>query len=301
MFEFRELEAFVWIVKLGSFRMAAEHLHVTQPSVSERIARLEATLGEQILRRDHRPVVPTFKGRELFRQAEQLLENREDAMAYFQSNSNFSGVFKLGVAETIAQSWLPVLLNQLSGEYPHMIIELTVEGTPALEAKILNHELDLAFLMGPVNSDHLVNKSLCKYPLVFIAHPELECPDDENPVEFFNRSVLITFAKESIPFRDLNLMLDDLGIANPRIHCSSSGWTIARLTIEKTGIGVFSPIIVEKEIQRGELKILDLPFKLPHLVFTATWPDSHDSDLAEDITRLAVEISHLPPWGKSLK
>ncbi|BBI64776.1 hypothetical protein HSBAA_60820 [Vreelandella sulfidaeris] len=45
MLDFKELEAFVWAVRLGSFRKAATRLHLTQPSISERISRLETAVG----------------------------------------------------------------------------------------------------------------------------------------------------------------------------------------------------------------------------------------------------------------
>lgn len=300
MIEFRELEAFVWIVKLGSFRMAAEHLHVTQPSVSERIARLESALGEQVLRRDHRPVIPTLKGRDLFRKAAYLLEQRQSVINQFQSGHQFSGVFRLGVAETIAQSWLPELLNRLSIKYPKMIIELEVEGTPQLSQKLINHEIDLAFLMGPVASDHIVNQALCEYPLTFIAHPELvsRCVDEIE--SSLKDNVLLTFARESIPYRDLKLLLDEMGIREPRIHCSSSGWTIARLAMAKTGIGIFSPIIVRQELNDRRLEIIDTPFKLPNLRFTASRPSNFDANLADTITEMAMKISTSEAWKYEL-
>ncbi len=300
MIEFRELEAFVWIVKLGSFRMAAEHLHVTQPSISERIARLEGALGEQVLRRDHRPVIPTLKGRELFRRASSLLEQRQSVLDQFQVDHEFAGVFRLGVAETIAQSWLPELLNQLSIKYPRMVIELEVEGTPGLSQKLINHELDLAFLMGPVTSDHLVNQTLCEYPLKFIVHPELVEFCLSAPEASLRESVLLTFARESIPYRDLKLLLDELGIKQPRVYCSSSGWTIARLAMAKTGIGVFSPIIVRQELMEKRLAVIEMPFNLPNLRFTATRPSGLDSGLADVIIDLAMQISTSAGWRHEL-
>ncbi|HET8903682.1 MAG TPA: LysR family transcriptional regulator [Saccharospirillum sp.] len=300
MIEFRELEAFVWIVKLGSFRMAADHLHVTQPSISERIARLESALGEQVLRRDHRPVIPTLKGRELFRRAASLLEQRQSVLDQFQVDDDFAGIFRLGVAETIAQSWLPELLNSLSLKYPQMVIELEVEGTPGLAQKLVNHELDLAFLMGPVASDHIVNRTLCEYPLNFITHPDLVAQCLSAPEKSLSELVLLTFARESIPYRDLKLLLDELGIQQPRVYCSSSGWTIARLAMAKTGIGVFSPIIVRQELTENRLAIVDLPFSLPNLRFTASRPALIDASLADTITGLAMEISTSQSWKSEL-
>ena len=73
MFDFKELEAFVWVVRLGSFRKGATKLYLTQPSISDRITRLEDSVGESLLDRSARPVQPTLRGREFFTYAERLL------------------------------------------------------------------------------------------------------------------------------------------------------------------------------------------------------------------------------------
>lgn len=298
MIDFKELEAFVWIVKLGSFRKAAEHLYITQPSISERVSRLESQLGEQVIRRDHRPVIPTLKGRELFRQAELMLAQRQSALAQFQDQSNYEGVFRLGVVESVAHSWLPSLLTNLSDMYPKMTLELEVEGTPALRQKLLNHELDLAFLMGPVNSEFIVNRVLCSYPVGFIGHPELFKSCQDNPLIFLKKTVLMTFSRDSVPYRDLVTLMQSIKIKQPRIHCSSSISTLARLAEEKTGVGVIPPIIVRRQINAGELIELPVPYKMPPLLFTASWPASYDADLAARISELAMDLSESEPWGK---
>ncbi|MFC3853600.1 LysR family transcriptional regulator [Salinispirillum marinum] len=298
--DFRELEAFVWIVKLGSFKHAAEHLHITQPSISERIARLEDFLGEKVLLREHRPVLPTLKGRELFRQAEMMLQERQNAIDNFRAQTDYQGVFRLGVVETIAQSWLPDLLTLLSDRFPAMTIEMEVDGSPGLEKKITTNELDLAFLMGPINHDHIVNRLLCRYPMRFIAHPDFKGMYREDVNDYLEHCVLLSFSRESIPYKDLRFMLAERGIENPRIHCSSSIWTIARLAMAHSGIGVMPPIIVRNELADGRLVKLNLPLHLPNLIFTASWPASYDSWLAEKIARIAHDVAHQAPWGDEL-
>ena len=52
--DFRSLETFYWVAQLRSFRAAAEHLHTTQPAVSQRIANLEDELGVKLLERGPR-------------------------------------------------------------------------------------------------------------------------------------------------------------------------------------------------------------------------------------------------------
>lgn len=300
MIDFRELEALVWIVRLGSFRKAADHLHITQPSISERMARLEDYLGEQVILRDHRPVMPTLKGRELFRQAEQMLEERQAAVDRFRNPSDYRGVFRLGVVETIAQSWLPDYLTEISQCYPAMTIEMEVDGTPGLQHKLLDHELDLALLMGPVDSDYIINRHLCRYPVSFVAHPDLLEQASGQVMDLLRSTVLLSFSRGSIPYRDLRFQLDEHGLEGARIHCSSSIWTLARLAMAKTGISVMPPIIVREFLERGELMELDVPIPLPDLQFTASWPASYDAALASSLADLAIARSAASNWAEEL-
>ena len=55
----RQLEAFYWIARLGSFHAAARHLHVAQPSVSARVRELERHLGVPLFERSGRGLRPT--------------------------------------------------------------------------------------------------------------------------------------------------------------------------------------------------------------------------------------------------
>ena len=62
MIDFRNLETFFWVAKLGSFRGTAEKLNTTQPAISARIAQLEASLDVLLLNRDGRRPTLTVKG-----------------------------------------------------------------------------------------------------------------------------------------------------------------------------------------------------------------------------------------------
>eukprot|EP01035_Chromulina_nebulosa_P046462 gene46462-62940_t len=54
MVDFKAIETFLWVVKLGSFRGAAQKLNTTQPAISQRIAQLERDLGVRLLQRDRK-------------------------------------------------------------------------------------------------------------------------------------------------------------------------------------------------------------------------------------------------------
>src|SRR5207302_6668515 len=76
--DLRNLETFVWVARLGGFRLAAEKLNTTQPAISARVATLEQEFGVRLFERKQRRAALTAKGLELLGYAEQMLQLRTD-------------------------------------------------------------------------------------------------------------------------------------------------------------------------------------------------------------------------------
>ncbi|MEQ6917134.1 LysR family transcriptional regulator [Halomonas aquatica] len=289
MFDFKELEAFVWIVRLGSFRLAAQHLHLTQPSISDRINKLEMLIGERLLERSQRPIKPTAKGRTFLSHAEAMLDARQEALAMLDITTPFSGVLRLGVVETIAHSWLPDFLTQLAQRFPEMTLELEVDSSPGLAAKLRQNDIDLAFMMGPVNAENVLTRFLCHYTMGLVVSPALGLAPSSFSLHRIGKTPLITFARDTRPYHELGSILHQQGLDDIKLHCSSSLWTIVRMTLDGVGIGAIPPRIVAQELASGVL--VELPFKLPELTFTACWPRHLNNALAAGISELAIEIA----------
>ena len=73
MTDFKAIETFLWVVNLGSFRVAAQKLYTTQPSISQRSAQREREMGVRVLQRDRRMASPTPSGRQMMVYAEKLI------------------------------------------------------------------------------------------------------------------------------------------------------------------------------------------------------------------------------------
>jgi DNA-binding transcriptional LysR family regulator len=73
-FELVELETFLAVIELGSFSAAAKKMHVSQPSVTNRVQRLESMLKTRLVERTTRRVTATPDGEELARRAKHALE-----------------------------------------------------------------------------------------------------------------------------------------------------------------------------------------------------------------------------------
>ena len=149
MADFKAIETFLWVVTLGSFRGAAQKLNTTQPAISQRIAQLEREMGVQLLQRDRRAIAPTPAGRRLMLYAEKLIGLRSEMLASVGDRSEMRGVLRLGVAETIVHTWLSQLIKSVNHAYPNLTLEIEVDITSNLRARLLAQEIELALLMGP--------------------------------------------------------------------------------------------------------------------------------------------------------
>ncbi|MGY4426906.1 DNA-binding transcriptional LysR family regulator [Bradyrhizobium sp. JR6.1] len=171
MTDFRSIETFLWVVKLGSFRGAAQRLNTTQPAISQRIAQLEREMGVKLLNRDHRVASPTPSGRLMMTYAEKLIGLRSEMMAEVGDRSAMRGALRLGVAETIVHTWLPRLVKSVNEIYPNLSLEIEVDITPNLTPRLLAQEIELAFVLGPVSASGAHNHVLCDYPIGFPGEP----------------------------------------------------------------------------------------------------------------------------------
>ncbi len=291
MADLRSLEAFVWIAHFGGFRAAAEKLHTTQPAVSQRIAQLERELGVRLFDRQPRRVTLTLKGQELLPYAERILQLRSDMLAAARDAKSMRGLVRLGVAETIVHTWLAELIERLHAHHPELTLEIDVDTTPLLRERLASHQLDIAFLLGPVVEPRLVNVPLSTYPMAWVADPGLDLGSEPVPFDVLASWPIITYPRTTLPYRHVRELLTRAGIAAPRIYGNSSLSTIVRMTLDRIGISAIPPVVIVRELAEGRLRLLQAERDIPPLDFYAAFPVKPDSHMAEAIAGIARELS----------
>ena len=124
-FDLAELETFLAVARLGSFSLAATELHVSQPSVTSRVQRLEATLKVKLLTRTTRRVEPTAEGARLRDAAERALSGLREVLRDFQSAAE-ADRRRVVVAATpmIAALALPAIIQSYCQRYTDVEIRL---------------------------------------------------------------------------------------------------------------------------------------------------------------------------------
>jgi DNA-binding transcriptional LysR family regulator len=291
MAELRSLEVFYWVAKLKSFRGAAERLHTTQPAVSQRIATLETEFQLKLFDRAARSVSLTPKGRELLDYAERMLRLRADMMRAVAAPAALSGLMRLGVAETIVHTWLARFIERVNAIYPGIVLDIVVDVSPNLRDALVVHELDLAFLLGPVSQPNMTNYDLCRYPLAFVVKNSIDLGPEPVPLARLIEMPVITFPKTTRPYLILRETLTRPDLPPPRIFSNSSLSTIVKMTEDGIGISAIPPVVIKRELEMGLLRILHTEIGLPDLAFTASLPMTADSLIADPVAHLAIEIA----------
>jgi DNA-binding transcriptional LysR family regulator len=291
MLDFRSIETFLWVVKLGSFRGAAQRLNTTQPAISQRIAQLEREMGVKLLNRDHRVASPTPSGRQMMVYAEKLIGLRSEMMAEVGDRSAMRGFLRLGVAETIVHTWLPDLIKSVNTTYPNLSLEIEVDITPNLTARLLAQEIELAFVLGPPSASGVRSRVLCDYPIGFLASPALGLGHGPVGVQALAKFPIITFPRKTQPYEAVRSLFNRPDLPPIRLHASASLATVIHMAIEGLGVAVIPSAIVETELVDGRLQQLDTDLKIAPLTFSASWLGSPEMIAVERVADIAGKIA----------
>ncbi|SMC23729.1 transcriptional regulator, LysR family [Desulfacinum hydrothermale DSM 13146] len=144
--DLRRLEVFCKVVELGSFTKAAESVLLSQPTISEHIRTLEELVGEQLVDRLGREVLPTQAGRILYEYARKILALKEEALQALASyRGNLAGTLHLGASTIPGTYVLPRFIGTFKKEHPQVQIRVHIANTANVAEGVLDgrHELGL--------------------------------------------------------------------------------------------------------------------------------------------------------------
>ncbi|KAA0079581.1 nitrogen assimilation transcriptional regulator NAC [Trinickia soli] len=146
----RRLKYFVKIVDVGSLTQAAEVLHIAQPALSQQLITLEDEFQQQLLVRTKRGVTATEAGATLYRHAQLILRQYEQAQADVKSAGQaLSGQVSVGLAPGTGASALSLpLLRTVRARHPNILLYINENFGTTLSELIMNGRMDMAVLYG---------------------------------------------------------------------------------------------------------------------------------------------------------
>ena len=157
----QQLEYILAVEQFRHFAKAAEHCHVTQPTLSMMIQKLEDELGVKLFDRTTQPVKPTSAGSKVIEQARIVLYQTsliKDIVK--EEEQSLSGTFRLAVLPTIAPYLLPRFFAQLTERYPDLDIRILEMKTAPSLAALQRGEIDAAIIASQPKEPQLQAQTL---------------------------------------------------------------------------------------------------------------------------------------------
>ncbi len=181
----RRLKYFVKIVDVGSLTQAADLLHIAQPALSQQLATLEGEVRQQLLVRTKRGVTPTEAGKVLYRHAQLIMRQCEQARVDLEAaGRGLSGAVSVGLAPGTAAAALALpLLRTVRARHPGVLLYLNETYGSTLSELIMNGRMDLAVLYGGKTAVHgLAFLPLLKEQLFVVGPDSMPPPPDPVPL-----------------------------------------------------------------------------------------------------------------------
>src|SRR5688572_24962899 len=147
-----QLNYVVAVDNLRHFAEAAEYCHVTQPTLSMQLHKLEQELGVQLFDRSKQPVIPTESGKDVIAQARKILSEVEELNNIVSHKlGSHRGELKVGIIPTLAPYLLPLFVQSFTGNYPKVKLTVHEMTTEVIIARLREGRLDVAILVTPLN------------------------------------------------------------------------------------------------------------------------------------------------------
>lgn len=251
-----QLEAFYWIARLGSFHAAARHLHVTQPTVSARIAELEKLLGARLFHRDRQHAALTARGRGMVSPVDRMLKLSDDIAQHSPSNRTLRGLLRLGAVESVALLALPNLLPRFIANYPDLKVELTLDVSSGLSRKLNAGELDVAILTDPQVNDTISVEPVGRIELDWMASDRLKLPKREIRPRDLQSLPIFTMPNPSTIFQSMDRWFSQADVEPEHVSICNSLALMARLIVEGQGVAVLPTALMRAEIESGQIRVL---------------------------------------------
>ena len=169
----RDLKYLVALADLRHFGRAAEACHVSQPTLSTQIRKLEEELGVTLIERAPRKVMLTSAGQDAVLRARRIVAEVEEMKeSARRSRDPESGALRLGVFPTLGPYLLPHLVPQLRERFPQLELLLTEEKSDVLLQRLREGKLDAALLALPVHDEQMHAQFLFEEPFVLAVPAE---------------------------------------------------------------------------------------------------------------------------------
>jgi LysR family hydrogen peroxide-inducible transcriptional activator len=165
---FTQLEYALAIDRERHFGKAASACHVSQPSLSTLILKLESELGYSLFDRSKKPILPTEDGEAFLKEAREIMK-RVESLGALRNEEGPKGTYRLGIIPTMAPSLIPRIVLHVSKHLPLVQFQILEMKTTDIVRSLGRDEIDGGILATPLNEPGIFENPLFYEPFLLFA------------------------------------------------------------------------------------------------------------------------------------
>jgi DNA-binding transcriptional LysR family regulator len=255
------LRIFTAVADQMSFSKAAKALYVSQPAVSKAVRELENQVGQPLFERGAGKLSLTEAGALLAERGRAILaieRTAEEDLGALRGLQH--GVLRIGASTTIATYLLPPLIAAFLRNYPGIDLRMTILNTRSIVKLLLDYEIDVALVEGPVADERITSEAWRADELVVIAAPDhpfvLQAGQDGIPISLLAEEVILVREPGSGTREVAEQALAERGVRARRTVQLGSTEAIKQAVAAGLGLAIVSKATIPDEVALHKLTTL---------------------------------------------
>ena len=257
------LMVFCKVIELQSFTRAAEAVCLTQPTVSEHIRALEESLGEKLIDRLGREILPTPAGKVLYQYAREIIQLRDKAVQALEKfKGNLSGTLQVGASTIPGTYILPRLIGTFKSSYPSIQITLRIGGSGDVVRMILDGSVEFGMIGAKWDEKRITLEEIYSDELILVVYGGHPWEGREFvDIQELAGAPFILRERSSGTRMVMAQALESVGFAPSRLNvvAEMGGTEAVRQAVKaRIGISIISAQAVKEDIERKSLHAVPL-------------------------------------------
>ena len=250
----KQLEYFICLAESTAFRRAAEHLNISQPTLTAQIYNLERALNLTLFERSRSGTTLTPAGRDLLGNARRVIEEMNGLMdKATMINRGPGGTFRIGVSPTVGPYLLPNILPGLHQAYSSLKLYVRENKPKTLEIDLLEGRLDLVLIPRPFSNSRFEAEVLFHEPL------QLVTPDDHKLAKLkkvqthhLQGQNILTLEGQYSSYHQMELLCVELGANIARDYEGTSLDALRQMVMMGMGLTFLPALYIYSEIHQPQ-------------------------------------------------
>lgn len=253
-----QLKYCIAVAEHRNFTTAAEHVYVTQPTLSMQIQKLEQELNLKIFDRKQKPIGLTAVGEKIIKQAHLIVGESERIHDVIQQEKGIvGGSFKLGIIPTVMSTLLPLFLQTVLKIYPKLELEIEEMPTQQIIDHLEKGTLDAGIAATPLDYEQIHEKPLYFEPFKVYVPSDSKLNKEKNIAANMLENEQVLLLQDGHCFRNsaLNICKINHEVPLPFEIKSGSFETLVQLVEEGLGVTLLPYLHTRKLSKEQQLNL----------------------------------------------